>query len=83
MSTRRIFMQQAAAIAASAALPASAATGRESKTSALIDCNITIGHWPFRANRWSDESGAVQLFCQSFREKGLTQGWAGGFEGIF
>jgi predicted TIM-barrel fold metal-dependent hydrolase len=72
-------MQQAAALAASAALPIRA-TGAPAN---LVDCNLTVGHWPFRANRWSDESGAVQRFCQTYKEKGLTQGWAGSFEGIF
>jgi predicted TIM-barrel fold metal-dependent hydrolase len=78
--SRRSFLGTTAALAASITLPARAA---DAKPASLVDCNITTGAWPFRAHGWSDESSAIQRFCQTFKEKGLTQGWAGSFEGIF
>lgn len=80
MSTRRDFILKTAALAAGATLPVNAASPGPP---ALIDCNLTLGHWPFRIHRWSDESGAIQRFCETYRSKGLTQAWAGAFEGIF
>lgn len=82
MSTlsRRLFLQQAAAVAAaSTALPAAAV---EAKTSAMVDCNISIGQWPFRFHQ-GQETSSIPAQCSRLRDKGLTRGWAGSFEGIF
>ncbi|MEZ0275771.1 MAG: hypothetical protein ACAH88_12770, partial [Roseimicrobium sp.] len=82
MSTlsRRLFLQQAAAAAAaSAALPAAAA---EAKPPGIVDCNISIGHWPFRFYQ-GQETSSIPAQCSRLRDKGLTRGWAGSLEGIF
>ena len=76
MSTRRTFLQQSAALAAASALPARAATA---KTAGLIDCNVTIGNWPFRDLPGKDAA----VFSKRLRGRGVTQAWAGNFEGIF
>ena len=78
MSTRRHFIQQTAALAATAALPAAAAE----PPSRLVDCNITLGNWPFRLHRGQGFS-SIPAECGRLRERGLTQGWAGSFESIF
>ena len=78
MSTRRVFLQQTAALAASASLPARATDA----PAQLVDCNITLGHWPFRLHR-GQEFSSIPAECGRLRERGLTQGWAGSFEGIF
>lgn len=80
MSTRRAFLRQSAALAASAALPAQSAG---MKPPGVVDCNLTIGHWPFRRQRWSEGSGDIQHFCQNYKDQGVTSAWAGTFEGIF
>ena len=79
MSTRRTFLQQTAALAASVALPASA---EPPKPAPLIDCNVTIGNWPFR-DLHADQSNEIQGFRTSLRNKGVTQGWAGSFDALF
>ncbi|QIF01058.1 amidohydrolase family protein [Roseimicrobium sp. ORNL1] len=82
---RRSFLHQTAATAAAAlaAGPAlHAAPAAEAKASGIIDCNISIGHWPFRYYR-GQESSEILTQCRLLREKGLTRGWAGSIEGIF
>jgi hypothetical protein len=85
MSTlsRRTFLHQAAATAA-AALAAEAAptSAAEAKPAGIIDCNISLGHWPFRFHR-GQETSSIPAECSRLRDRGLTSGWAGSIEGIF
>jgi predicted TIM-barrel fold metal-dependent hydrolase len=74
--SRRAFLGSTAALAAAAALPA---RGEDAKPSALIDCNVTIGNWPFRSLSGKDVLG----FSKHLSERGASQAWAGSFEGIF
>lgn len=78
MSTRRTFLKQTAAVAATASLPAVAAE----PPTRLVDCNITVGAWPFRFHRGQEVTN-IPAECERLRARGLTQGWAGSFEGIF
>lgn len=83
--SRRTFLHHAAATAA-AALAVEAAPSvtlaAEAKAASLIDCNISIGHWPFRLHE-GQETSSIPSQCQRLRDKGMTQGWAGSIEGIF
>ena len=45
----------------------------------IIDCNATLGNWPFRRLRHSTPEDFVRLMD----DYGITQAWAGSFEGIF
>lgn len=50
----------------------------EAKAPALIDTNITLGRWPFRRCPL-DETAAL---VAKLREQGVTQAWAGTFDGL-
>jgi predicted TIM-barrel fold metal-dependent hydrolase len=76
MSTRRIFLQQSAALAAASALPASAANA---SPSSLVDCNVTIGNWPFRDLPGKDAAP----FTKRLRDRGVTRAWTASFESVF
>jgi hypothetical protein len=47
-----------------------------------VDCNISLGHWPFRFHA-GQEPSSIPDQCAKLRKQGLTQGWAGCIEGIF
>lgn len=87
MSTlsRRAFLHRAT-ITAAAALAADtsrdAAASAETQPGGIIDCNISLGHWPFRHHR-GQENSSIPAQCTRLRDRGLTQGWAGSVEGIF
>jgi predicted TIM-barrel fold metal-dependent hydrolase len=87
MSTlsRRTFLHHAAASAAAALAAEAAPTATfaaEEKPTGLIDCNISVGHWPFRFHR-GQEISSIPAECSRLRDRGLTQGWAGSIEGTF
>lgn len=46
----------------------------------IIDTNVHLGRWPFR--RLRGDGSAAEL-AELLRAKGVTQAWAGGFEGVF
>jgi predicted TIM-barrel fold metal-dependent hydrolase len=78
MSTlnRRTFLQRSAAIAASGAV---AQVGAMEPTEEIIDCNVSVGPWPFRHVPGDD---AASLAAR-LKKRRVTQAWAGSFEGIF
>lgn len=45
----------------------------------IVDCNCTLGPWPFRRLRHSDATGLLELMDVY----GVTQAWVGAVEGIF
>lgn len=74
--SRRDFLKAslASAVLASPALHAEAAES----PAAFIDTNITLGRWPFRRCPL-DETPAL---VAKLREHGVTQAWAGTFDGL-
>jgi hypothetical protein len=80
-STRRDFLKTSVATASLAALTAPALLAAESKAAAptaLVDTNVTLSRWPFRRCPL-DETPAL---VAKFREHGVTQAWAGTFDGL-
>jgi hypothetical protein len=77
MSTlnRRTFLQRSAAIAASAAV--TQLDGLEPALE-IIDCNVSVGPWPFRHVPGDD---AASLAAR-LKKRSVTQAWAGSFESI-
>lgn len=45
----------------------------------IVDTNVTLGHWPFR--RVPDDEPAELV--EKLKTNGVTQVWAGNFEGLF
>ncbi len=80
-TTRRHSMTRRAFLGCStAATMLAAASANEPE--GIIDCNVTIGQWPFRYLAGQETSG-LPAFCQRLKSKGVTQGWAASSEGIF
>lgn len=75
--SRRHFLQNSTALLASTTLPAFAAA----TPSTLIDCNITLGEWPFRNVRPHQRD--EHTWREALADRGLTRGWAGSMDGIF
>lgn len=44
----------------------------------IVDCNVSLGHWPFRRLRDADPAG----FVRWMDDCGITQAWVGPFEAI-
>lgn len=65
----------ATAVVAVAAMPARSA---ETAQPALIDTNVSLGQWPFRHETLVDTPSLVT----KLRNNGVTQAWAGSFEGL-
>jgi predicted TIM-barrel fold metal-dependent hydrolase len=78
--SRRTFLHRAVATTAAALVAGEESSSRaaavDAKPHGIIDCNISVGNWPFRYHDG-------QTSRQTLQAKGLTQGWAGSFEGIF
>lgn len=68
---RRDFLLQSSAALAAASLSATDA-------SAMVDCHVYLGSNPFRRS----EAEEVERFAKTLRQRGVTQAWAGAFEGL-
>jgi uncharacterized protein len=44
----------------------------------LVDVNVNLSRWPLRRVRYDDTAGLVTML----RQKGVTQAWAGSFDGL-
>ncbi len=81
---RRRFLQGSLVAAAGAGLGAQAETspaGRSEPDSrpAIIDTNVYLSRWPFRSIEGDDAAELVELLSR----RGVTQAWAGSFDGVF
>ncbi|MDO8540511.1 MAG: amidohydrolase family protein [Opitutaceae bacterium] len=88
---RRRFLKttvmSAAALAAPGTLESIAQTGGAApkKTAGgggrteLIDTNVHLGHWPFRHLKY----GTTPALVAKLKRHGITQAWAGTFDGLF
>jgi uncharacterized protein len=77
LPTRREFIGMTATVAA-AALSALRARSAESEPAALIDTNVSLGHWPFRRIPLDATSALVA----KLRAHGVAQAWAGSFDAL-
>ncbi|HEY6168672.1 MAG TPA: amidohydrolase family protein [Verrucomicrobiae bacterium] len=73
MNRRQFLVASTAAVAA--AIPTGAA---ESKSSALIDTNVSLSRWPFRRCPFDD----TPSLTAKLRQQGVTQAWAGTFDAL-
>jgi uncharacterized protein len=74
---RRRFLQATATSAACGLATHCAATALDSGQ--LVDTHVYVGHWPLRQ---LDDSEPAQLVA-ALRRVGVTQAWAGSFDGLF
>lgn len=68
---RRDFLLQSSAALAAASLPAA-------KASTLVDCHVYLGSNPFRGSMAEEP----KRFADALRQRGVTEAWAGAFEGM-
>lgn len=81
--TRRHFIRRSAALATGSALAASSPAGSAPAPvptpASLIDCNVTLGPWPFREL----PGVAHRTLVERMKQRGVTQAFAGSTAGIF
>src|SRR5205085_4677361 len=78
--TRRSFLGSSAFLAALTAVAPRLTSGAQSNArSPLIDTNVTLSRWPFRRLPLDETSALVA----KLRRYGVTQAWAGTFDGLF
>ncbi|MEZ5386037.1 MAG: amidohydrolase family protein [Prosthecobacter sp.] len=70
MNRRNFLLSTSATLAASSL--------RAAETTRLIDCHVYLGSHPFR--HLAGEEG--RTFAESLRRRGVTEAWAGAFEGL-
>lgn len=81
---RRNFLLRTTAIATTTAAAALAAppvfvvAATAETPSRLTDCHVSLGHYPFR----SLEAENAEAFAERLRQRGVTEAWAGAFEGL-
>jgi predicted TIM-barrel fold metal-dependent hydrolase len=81
VASRREFLKTSVVAASVAALASPALSAADSKgliPGAFIDTNVTLSRWPFRRCPL-DETPAL---VAKLREHGVTQAWAGTFDGL-
>ena len=78
--SRRGFIQGAlGAVAAASLNRVDAAPGEKERPPALIDVNIHLSRWSARRVRGDDETASL---VEMLRRHGVTQAWAGSFDGL-
>ncbi len=77
-ASRRTFFKTSLATASLVALAAQKVSAAEPKAVALVDTNVSLGRWFFRRCPL-DETPAL---VAKLREHGVTQAWAGTFDGL-
>ncbi len=80
MLNRREVMRLGASVAATGALFGSVVRSAEEHASAtrIVDTNVSLFHWPYRRLPLDETSALVE----KFRLLGISQAWAGSFEGL-
>ncbi len=80
MMDRRDLLKTVTAAGSASVLAAGAAESADQQTpnSKLIDTNISLFQWPFRRLPLDD----AERLVSKMRSLGITQGWAGSFEGV-
>jgi predicted TIM-barrel fold metal-dependent hydrolase len=76
---RRQFIAQSTALAAATGAEAAEGQTTPAPGQRIIDCNLYLGHWPFRTlPRLSEESFAAEI-----TRRGAGLAWVSSFDGIF
>jgi predicted TIM-barrel fold metal-dependent hydrolase len=77
--TRRKFLKRTIGTAAACGLVRFTAANNESSTDPITDTHVYLGHWPHQKLPNGDPAALVA----DLRHTGITQAWAGNFDGLF